>query len=164
MQPVAATREKQLRLWRELVVRYHQGLPPEQAYMSPGTFPLFRNEEIGRSLSPEAVQVVVESLLAHGNAEWEDERRSSLRILLRSPEQLSNEVYEWVRQNGLFGSVYTMYELHASDEDDFKGSGLLGVDPSLLRRALILLEKADKAQIIHGDSSEDDGVKFIQQR
>jgi len=51
-----------------------------------------------------------------GNAEWEDATKTSVRIYWRSPDVLSDELYDWVTKNCLINDVLTIYELHSGDE------------------------------------------------
>ncbi|RYY82737.1 hypothetical protein EON63_12760 [archaeon] len=51
-----------------------------------------------------------------GNAEWEDQNRSTLLIMWKSPEVLGNEIYEWASKTDILGTVFTIYELHSGDE------------------------------------------------
>ena len=61
LQPVAETREKQLRLWKELIMDYCAKSHIYQ--INPATFSYFRNEAIDRQLSPEGVKAVIQYLL-----------------------------------------------------------------------------------------------------
>jgi len=159
LQPVAATREKQLKIWRDIVVAYH--IHNSLHHMVPETFPLFCNESIGRRLNKEGIDAVVQSLIQHGNAEWTDATHTSLHVIWKSVEVISGEVLEWARKNDDgSGTVYTIYELHSGDQDDHLFNTLHGTDPIMLRRALELLEKNRKCKIIPGAAPDEDGVKF----
>jgi hypothetical protein len=58
---------------------------------------------------------VCQNLVASGHAEWKDEAKTSCFIMWRSPQELASVVYEFVRKNGMVGSVYTVYELHSGE-------------------------------------------------
>ena len=64
LQPVTATREKQLKLWRELILEYcvHKNLHR----LIPSDFPFFRNAAIDRVLSAESINVVVNFVIKSG--------------------------------------------------------------------------------------------------
>lgn len=64
LQPVIATRQKQLKLWRELIIQYH--ISTNIFTMIPSTFHLFRNDVIDRALSLDGIAAVVESLILCG--------------------------------------------------------------------------------------------------
>jgi ESCRT-II complex subunit len=54
-----------------------------------------------------------------GNAEWENgPSHKILRIILKAPEVLANEIYAWASLNVLIGSVATIYELYAGEDKD----------------------------------------------
>ena len=54
-----------------------------------------------------------------GNAEWENgPSHKILRIILKAPEVLANEIYAWASDNVLIGSVATIYELYAGEDKD----------------------------------------------
>ena len=154
LQPVLETREKQLKLWRELILTYHEHA---RLYSMgpPSSFPLFKNEALDRQLSPEGIEAVVASLVAAGEAEWEDAAtRSNLLVYWKTPEALARDIASWAAQKlSKFDCVVAVVELH-SDED----SPFLGVDPALIVKALGLLEEEGKCVIIGEESAR--GVKF----
>lgn len=151
LQPVLETREKQLKLWRELILTYHEHA---RLYSMgpPSSFPLFKNEALDRQLSPEGIEAVVASLVAAGEAEWEDAAtRTNLMIFWKTPEALARDIAQWAAQNlTKFDSVVTVAEIHAEEQSPF-----FGVDPALVLRALRLLEEEGKAHVI-----DQVGVKF----
>jgi hypothetical protein len=98
LQPVAATREKQLRLWRDLLLEFHMAC--NKYMLVPSQCPLFTNAAINRTLAPQARAEVINYLVADGSAEWEDDARTRLRILWRKPGQLAGELYDYVRLCG----------------------------------------------------------------
>lgn len=156
IQPVLATREKQLALWRELILRFHT----EQKIktMLVHDCPLWKNPIIDRQLQPDEIRLVMEDFCTHGHGEWLDGSNNSVRILWRKPEQLATDIYHWAETNGYIGAVVTVYELHSGE--DVHGMSFQGADEDLLRRALAILEERGKCTLFKGDTSEDDGVKF----
>lgn len=159
LQPVGGTREKQLHCWSSLVLQYCANA--RQTRLDPTTFELFRNEAIQRRLSPEGVIAVIDHLIRLGNAEWEDASKAWLRIIVKSAESLSGEIYTWAAQNNFIGTVFTVYELHSGE--DHQDSGFFGTDPIILHRALGVLERVGKCALFAGSSEDggDDGVKFL---
>src|SRR3546814_270019 len=95
LQPVAATRDKQLRLWRDLLVEFH--MASNKYMLVPSQCPLFSNAAIGRALSSQAQAIVINYLVEDGSAEWEDDAHTRVRILWRKPDQLAGELYDYVR-------------------------------------------------------------------
>lgn len=121
---------------------------------------LWKNDNIGRSLSKEDIHVVVNDLIHHGYGEWLDEPScTKCRILWRKPSELATDIYEWAVANGNIGGVCTVFELHSGE--DIHGMSFQGVDEELLRRALSLLEDQGKCTVFQGDTSLEDGIKFF---
>lgn len=152
-----ATKEKQLALWRDLIVQYHTQYKLKTLKLY--ECPLWSNDAIQRSLSNEEVKIVANNLVQNGHGEWIDESRTTLRVLWRKPEELAIDIYEWAVQNGNVGSVCTLYELHSGE--DVNGMAFEGLDEELLRRALAILEDEGKCAIFKGDTSSEDGIKFF---
>ncbi|CAI5528495.1 unnamed protein product, partial [Closterium sp. Naga37s-1] len=118
LQPIKATRERQVRLWAELIVawcRHHRTLlvPLDQ-------FPLFHHPAIQRKLTFEARQVFLEALVAEGRAEWTDRSRTRCLILWKSINDWADTLLHFVRENGFGDSVLTLEEIRAGD--DTKGT------------------------------------------
>eukprot|EP01040_Poterioochromonas_malhamensis_P008050 gene8050-8701_t len=157
LQPIAETREKQLRLWKELILDYCAKSHIYQ--INPITFPYFKNESINRQLSSEGIAAVTQYLVNSRNAEWDDAAHTVLRIMWKTPEALALDVYEWASKREILGTVYTFYELLSGDE--YTDSGFHGSDVVLFRRALQYLESQRKCKIITGSSPDEDGVKFL---
>lgn len=163
IQPVLSTREKQLGLWRELLLKYHTDLKIKTLVVH--ECPLWTNDVIGRSLDDKGIRTVMEDFVRSGHGEWEDDDdddnnlRTRCRILWRKPEQLASDVYDWAVANGYINSVCTVYELHSGE--DVNGMSFQGADEELLRRALAILEDQGKCTIFQGESSSEDGIKFF---
>lgn len=64
IQPVAATREKQLKLWREMVLQYC--INNNLHSLVPASFPFFKNAAIDRELSRDNIQVVINYIIQSG--------------------------------------------------------------------------------------------------
>mmetsp|Transcript_24573 Transcript_24573/g.30214 ORF Transcript_24573/g.30214 Transcript_24573/m.30214 type:complete len:176 (-) Transcript_24573:812-1339(-) len=157
IQPVLATREKQMGLWRELILSYHTSLKIKTLRVH--DCPLWKNKEIGRELNSEAINTIMEDFVESGHGEWEDQTKTRCRILWRKPEQLASDIYDWADTNGFINSVCTVYELHSGE--DINGMSFEGADEELLRRALLILEKQGKCTMFKGETSEEDGIKFF---
>ena len=158
IQPVQATREKQLKLWRDLIVSYHVHHKSFRM-VDPPHWPLFKNDAIGRKLSTDAIKLVINSLVEEGVAEWEDEDHPvNLIVMSKSSATLAHELYEWATKENLVGYIVTIYEIHAGD--DYVDSPFQGMDPVILRKALEVLEAGGKAVVIQGENPQDDGIKF----
>uniref|UniRef100_A0A0E0N080 ESCRT-II complex subunit VPS25 n=1 Tax=Oryza rufipogon TaxID=4529 RepID=A0A0E0N080_ORYRU len=130
--PVRETREKQVQLWKDLILDYCRS---QKLYIISleEDFPLFSNPKIERSLSHEAKEVFLAALDVQNG--WTK-----------------------VKDNGLEDSVMTVEEIRSGIET--RGTELAGIDRGVLMRALKLLEQKGKAAIFKGTSADDEGVKF----
>ncbi len=159
IQPVQATREKQLNLWKELIVGYHV-FHKTFRMVDPPSFPLFKNNTIGRQLSPSAIKTVIEHIIHEGVAQWEDPSNPvNLLVMSKSTATIAHELYTWANKQNLLGFVVTVYELHSGDE--YTDSPVMGMDLVVLRKALEVLETSGKAIFIAGANVDEDGVKFM---
>ncbi|KAK4747987.1 hypothetical protein SAY87_014573 [Trapa incisa] len=133
LQPVRDTREKQIQLWKDLILDYCKtqkifiiGLEEE--------FPLFSNHVIETLTSCDTA-----GSLTH------EAREAFLSAL--------------VKDNALEdGGVVTVEEIRSGIES--RGTELHGLDRTILMRALKLLEHKGKLAIFKGTSADDEGVKF----
>ena len=66
LQPVKATREKQLKQWSSIIMRHCKDNNLNQ--INPSDFPLFSNRSIDRQLSDEGITAVVENMIKSGNS------------------------------------------------------------------------------------------------
>ncbi|XP_044462120.1 vacuolar protein sorting-associated protein 25-like isoform X2 [Mangifera indica] len=157
LQPVRDTREKQVQLWKELILDYCRtqkifviGLEEE--------FPLFSNPVIERSLSNEAREVFLSALVSEGRAEWLDKGHRKCLILWHRIQDWADIILSFAKDNGLEDSVTTLEEIRTGIES--RGTELHGMDRTVLMRALKLLEHKGKLAIFKGTSADDEGVKF----
>jgi len=157
VQPVLNTREKQMSLWRELILNYHTSCKIKTLVVH--DCPLWKNADIQRELDRKGIERVMDDFVKSGHGEWENDTKTRCRILWRKPEQLASDIYDWADANGYINSVCTVYELHSGE--DVNGMSFQGADEDLLRRALAILEKQGKCTVFKGDTSSEDGIKFF---
>ncbi|PWA45837.1 E2F/DP family protein [Artemisia annua] len=157
LQPVRETREKQIQLWKELILDYCRtqkifviGLEQD--------FPLFTNPAIERSLNHEAREAFLSALVSDGRAEWMDKNRRQCLILWHRIKDWADLILNFVKENGLEDSVMTVDEIRTGIES--RGTDIHGMDRTVLLRALKLLENKGKLAIFKGTSADDEGVKF----
>ncbi|KAF3449617.1 hypothetical protein FNV43_RR10348 [Rhamnella rubrinervis] len=157
MPPVRDTREKQVQLWKELILDYCRtqkifivGLEEE--------FPLFSNPVIERSLSHEAREAFISALVSEGRAEWLDKGHRKCLILWHRIQEWADVILNFVKENGLEDSVMTVEEIRSGIES--RGTELNGIDRTVLMRALKHLEHKGKLAIFKGTSTDDEGIKF----
>ncbi|GFZ08712.1 E2F/DP family winged-helix DNA-binding domain-containing protein [Actinidia rufa] len=157
LQPVKDTREKQIQLWKELILDYCR---TQKFFIIEleKEFPLFTNPVIERSLSHEARDVFLSALVSDGRAEWMDKGHRKCLILWHRIQDWSDLILRFVKDNGLEDSVMTVEEIRSGTES--RGTELHGIDRTVLMRALKLLEHKGKLTIFKGTSADDEGVKF----
>ncbi|XP_050265682.1 vacuolar protein sorting-associated protein 25 isoform X2 [Quercus robur] len=139
LQPVRDTREKQVQLWKDLILDYCRtqkifviGLEED--------FALFSNPVIER------------------RAEWLDKGHRKCLILWHRVQDWADIIFRFVKDNGLEDSVMTVEEIRSGIES--RGTELHGIDRTILMRALRVLEQKGKLAIFKGTSADDEGVKF----
>ncbi|KAK1160303.1 hypothetical protein AOXY_G20435 [Acipenser oxyrinchus oxyrinchus] len=158
LQPNVDTRQKQLTAWCSLALSYcrHQKLYTMDV-MEAQESPVFNNKKIQRKLSTDTIQVIFEELRKKGNLEWIDKNKTRCLIMWRRPEEWGKLIYQWVSNNGMTNSVFTLYEL--SNGDDTENEEFHGLEDWLLLRSLQTLQLERKAEIITLNESK--GVKFF---
>eukprot|EP00850_Spirogloea_muscicola_P014956 SM000111S18779 [mRNA] locus=s111:170626:172293:+ [translate_table: standard] len=179
LQPVKDTREKQIKLWKELILQYCKQQKVFRVNLDE-EFPLFVNQAIDRKLSNDAKVCFLGALVAEGRAEWLDKGHQKCLILWRRVEDWADIVLQFVcslpsaqisnasctlplmtmvRDNAMENNVMTLEELRQGD--DVRGTELEGVDMTILLRAVKLLESRGKAALFKGTTADDEGVKFF---
>ncbi|KAL1122986.1 hypothetical protein AAG570_003310 [Ranatra chinensis] len=153
MQPNLDTRKKQLEAWSNLVLKYHKW---NKCYLldTRADIPLFNNDSINRSLSPEDVQMVMCELAKTGNAEPLDKLKTRWYVYWNTVQEWADKVYTWVQQNNMIGTVCTFYEIVNDPSAEFAQ-----MEEQVLIKVLTALESQKKAELILSD--EDKGVKFF---
>ncbi|XP_004300186.1 PREDICTED: vacuolar protein sorting-associated protein 25 [Fragaria vesca subsp. vesca] len=157
LQPVRDTREKQIQLWKDLILDYCRTQKIFVIALEED-FPLFSNPAIERSLSHEAREAFLSILVSDGRAEWLDKRHRKCLILWHRIQEWANIILNFVKEYGLEDSVMTVEEIRSGIES--RGTELHGIDRTILMRALKLLEQKGKLAIFKGTTADDEGVKF----
>ncbi|CAB4277526.1 unnamed protein product [Prunus armeniaca] len=158
LQPVRDTREKQIQLWKDLILDYCKTQNVFVIALEDQDFPLFSNPAIERSLTHEAREAFLSALVSQGRAEWLDKNHRKCLILWHRIQEWANIILEFVKENGLENSVMTVEEIRSGPES--RGTELHGIDRTVLMRALKLLEQKGKLAIFKGTTADDEGVKF----
>lgn len=157
LQPVRETREKQIQLWKELILEYCKTQKIFVVSLEED-FLLFSNPVIERSLSHEARETFLSALVAEGRAEWLDKSHRKCLVLWHRIQDWADIIVRFVKDYGLEDSVMTVEELRTGVES--QGTELHGMDRTVLLRALKLLENKGKLALFKGSSTDDEGVKF----
>jgi ESCRT-II complex subunit VPS25 len=161
LQPVLATREKQTKLWIDLIVMFCRHNNITVINVSDPT-ELFENKQISRKLNSKAISTFLDALVEEGRAEWEDKSKNRCFIYWKSIPEWADTMQKWCIDNGISGtSLYTVYELRQGDTGE--GAEFHGMDTVLFYKVIKFLEKKKKAEYyLKGNSpSDEDGVKFL---
>ncbi|KAI5057281.1 hypothetical protein GOP47_0027296 [Adiantum capillus-veneris] len=160
LQPVKDTRDKQIQVWKELILKYCKHFKVFILHFE-DDIPLFFNASIDRKLTYEARQLFLGALVSEGRAEWLDKEHQKCLILWRKIQNWADIILQFVRDHGMDDGVMTIEEIRSGDET--RGTELAGIDRTVLVRALKLLEQRGKAAMFKGTSEDDEGVKFSAQ-
>lgn len=117
----------------------------------------FVNESISRKLSPEGRLWVMEALEKSGNAAPVDKRKQQWEVYWHTLDEWSVIVHEWAVANGMTNTVCTIFELVAGDHT--VGEEFHGLDQTVVKKALKVLESKGRCELIAFDDNE--GVKFF---
>ncbi|KZV31751.1 vacuolar protein sorting-associated protein 25 [Dorcoceras hygrometricum] len=180
LQPVRETREKQIQLWKELILDFCRtqkiftiGLEEDfSLFSNPGieNIILFKtivilivghlmsDHDTAGSLSHEAKEAFLSALVSEGRAEWLDKGHRKCLILWHRIQDWADLILRFVKDNGFEDSVMTVEEIRSGVES--RGTELHGMDRTILMRALKQLEHKGKLAIFKGTSADDEGVKF----
>ncbi|TVU20470.1 hypothetical protein EJB05_36678, partial [Eragrostis curvula] len=155
LQPVGATREVQVRVWKQLILDYCQS---QRIYIVSldDDFPLFSNPVIERSLSREAKELFLSALVTEGMVQDDAKQHHfTTAWLICRACRVDGQESQQVKENGLEG---TMPVEDIRSGFDTRGTELAGIDSSVIMRALRLLEQNGKAAVFKVNDCE--GVKF----
>lgn len=120
LQPVRETREKQIQLWKELILEYCKTQKIFVVSLEED-FPLFSNPVIERSLSHEAREAFLSALVAEGRAEWLDKSHRKCLVLWHRIQDWADIIVRFVKDYGLEDSVMTVEELRTGVESQGTG-------------------------------------------
>ncbi|KAK8578978.1 hypothetical protein V6N13_142220 [Hibiscus sabdariffa] len=115
LQPVRETREKQVQLWKELILDYCRTQKIFVIKLE-DEFPLFSNSVIERTRSHEAREAFLSALAAEGRAEWLDKGRRNSLILWHRIQDWADIIVNFVKDNGFEDSVMTVEEIRSGIE------------------------------------------------
>ncbi|CAG9466461.1 unnamed protein product [Pedinophyceae sp. YPF-701] len=160
IQPVEQTRERQLAVWRDLVVRFCRAarlfvLTTDES----DDGPLFQNEAINRKLPASGRVAVLDSLAARGQAHWLDKHKRRCAVFFRPLEELADDLEKWARDMGYSGSVVTFDEISSGPETSH--TDLHGMHHDALRIVAGVLERRGRAAVFASDVTGDEGIKFL---
>lgn len=124
-------------------------------------WPLWENAAIGRKLGEEGAKAVVHELIRNGNAEWSDAGKSLVTLMWHSTDEIAAKLFDFVRKNGMIGSVFTVYELHQGD--DVLGTVRKKTTRRTDRRSSIFDDKLSQAKLEMDHFALPPGPNYFQQ-
>ncbi|EAT45770.1 AAEL002970-PA [Aedes aegypti] len=155
VQSHGGTKDQQLSTWKSLILDYQKHSKQAVLNINEDSVP-FVNEAISRKLSPEGRLWVMEALEKTANAAPMDKRKQQWEVYWHTLDEWSSLLHGWAVANGMTNTVCTLYELVAGDHT--VGEEFHGLDQTVLKKALKVLETKGKCELIAFDDSE--GVKF----
>ncbi|KAI0664498.1 ESCRT-II complex vps25 subunit [Cubamyces menziesii] len=117
---------------------------------------VLRNPRINRRLLSPHLSAILADMVAKGHAVYEPPRQtSSVLLYWRTPEEWAQVLYDWANSTGQLNTIMTFYEIIEPPVP----SPLSGIPLPILRKAVSLLTKSNRAQIIA--VSDGEGVRFL---
>lgn len=163
-QPNAETLSAQTLQWCQLILDHFKARRRFVCVASADecSRPPFRNAKLDRALKPAHLREILEALVAQGAAEWADGRaKERCLIYWRKPDEWADTLYRHIDATGAQGSVLTVYELVSGDRRGAGADELKDLDPALMKRAVDILQKRGKAQMMRDSNGDDLGIKFF---
>lgn len=161
-QPAAKTRVSQDDQWVQLILSYARfrrlfTLTVDDAEKTGSDWEeVLINERINRRLTKQQVRTLLQMLVARGQATYEPPRQDdSVLLYWRKPGEWAEVLHSWAVSTGQLNTIMTFYEIQAPSLP----SELSDIPTPLLKRAIDILTKTNRAQII--ESGEGDGVRFF---
>ncbi|KAI9464703.1 ESCRT-II complex vps25 subunit [Boletus coccyginus] len=117
---------------------------------------ILRNERINRRVLPSYLSSLLAALVSKNVAVYEPPKQTrSVLLLWRQPEEWAEVLHAWATASGQLNTVLTFYEI----TDPPIPSPLSGLPVSLLRRAINILTRSGRAQII--GVADGEGVRLF---
>ncbi|GAA5887469.1 hypothetical protein JCM5296_002583 [Sporobolomyces johnsonii] len=166
-QPNPATWQHQVQQWSRLVLAWSRFHKHWRIDLSDQTClePPFHNLAIRRHLQLPTLRAIVDHLTLSGAAEY-DPKPSKSRpatsawIYWKRPEEWATLIYDWIKETGQTNSIMTFYEL-TEGGDLVHTTEFYRMPEPILRKALDVLIRQGKAQVLKGLGEDGDGVKFV---
>ncbi|KAG1764345.1 ESCRT-II complex vps25 subunit [Suillus occidentalis] len=117
---------------------------------------ILRNERINRRIPPSYLSSLMAALVAKNLAVYEPAKQTRAVLLhWRLPEEWADVLHSWATATGQLNTILTFYEI----SDPPISSPLSGIPIPLLRQAITILSRSNRAQII--GVADGEGVRFF---
>ncbi|KAI0072294.1 ESCRT-II complex vps25 subunit [Panus rudis PR-1116 ss-1] len=161
-QPNPITQATQTEHWSRLILTYARhrrlfSLRVEDADVAGGEWDeIFRNERINRRLLSPHLEYILSQMVIKNQAVYDPPKQTkSVLLFWRTPEEWAEVLHEWASTTGQLNTILTFYEIIEPSVP----SPLAGIPISILRKAINILGKTGRAQIIAVADGE--GVRFL---
>ncbi|OCH87539.1 ESCRT-II complex vps25 subunit [Obba rivulosa] len=161
-QPNPATQAIVAEQWSKLILSYARfrnmfTLRVEDAEIPGGEWDeVLRNERINRRLLPAHLASLIADMVSKNLASYDPPNQTrSVLLWWRQPDEWAEVLYQWADSTGQMNTILTFYEIL----DPPVPSALSGIPITVLRRAVSILTKSQRAQII--SVSDGEGVRFL---
>ncbi|KAG2034651.1 ESCRT-II complex vps25 subunit [Suillus americanus] len=117
---------------------------------------ILRNERINRRITPSYLSSLIAAMVAKNVAAYEPSKQTRTVLLYwRLPEAWADVLHSWATATGQLNTILTFYEI----SDPPIPSPLSGIPVPLLRRAITILTRSNRAQMI--SVADGEGVRFF---
>ncbi|EPT01091.1 ESCRT-II complex vps25 subunit [Fomitopsis schrenkii] len=161
-QPNPTTQSTVTENWTRLLLSYARHrklfyLRVEDAETKGGEWDeVLRNERINRLLKPSHLSFIMADMVSKNLAVYEPPKQTRTVLLYwRLPEEWAEVLHEWATSTAQLNTILTFYEIIEPPVP----SPLSGIPATLLRRAVNILTKTNRAQVIAVADGE--GVRFL---
>mmetsp|Transcript_1711 Transcript_1711/g.3965 ORF Transcript_1711/g.3965 Transcript_1711/m.3965 type:complete len:186 (+) Transcript_1711:40-597(+) len=159
IQPVQATRKKQLEVWVEWIRDFQKSNGQTSIIISQAASkigPPFANPDIKRKLNERGIRCVLDALCSKGYAFWEDEKKEICHTTSKTLEEWKKIILTWAKDNGQFDRMSTFNEFRTEHDD----AAFHKLEPRVLHEIFKNLEKNGSATLIPGDNLDELGIKL----
>ncbi|KAF9224063.1 ESCRT-II complex vps25 subunit [Gyrodon lividus] len=161
-QPTPSTQSLFTDHWSRLILAYARHrrlftLRVEDAEVAGGDWDeILRNERINRRVPPSYLSSLIAALVSKNVAIYEPAKQTrSVLLLWRLTEEWAEVLHSWATASGQLNTILTFYEI----TDPPVPSPLSGLPVPLLRRAITVLTRSGRAQII--GVADGEGVRLF---
>jgi len=162
IQPHAETRERQLKIWGNILIEYFQANKVTEctsAELASDSNKIFVNQTIKRRLPIEGIKLVLENLAKINMIDWKTPAKESFFVYYYNPHEIADLIMKWSATNIKKGKLETLQWISSGEETDEKDK-LHGMPLEILFKACKVLEGTGKVQIYELEGREY-AVKFL---
>ncbi|KXN90698.1 Vacuolar protein-sorting-associated protein 25 [Leucoagaricus sp. SymC.cos] len=117
---------------------------------------ILRNERINHKLLPSHLSAILATMVQRNLAVYEPPKQTrSVLLYWRLPEEWADALHRWAVDTGQLNTIMTFYDITNPPLE----SPLSGVPVILLKKAISILSKTGKAQLI--SITDGEGVRFF---